>query len=122
MAASALNFESFRFTTLIQGFMGKGDASGDFITTDFQPIDLKGWSHFIEIRPFRSIPIKLINRFDEIVSRETNKWTSRQAVGGIAYRFPNDSKIILNIRRNWIQENGNIEDVNRLEIITEIRF
>lgn len=122
MAATALDYESFRFTTLLQGFISTGDASGDFTTNNFNPIDLKGWSHFIEIRPIKHIPIKLINRFDEIVNRDRGKWTSRQAVGGIAYRFPNDSKIILNIRRNWIKKSGAVEGTNRLEVITEIRF
>lgn len=122
MIATALSFESFRFTTVLQGFTGTGDASGDFVTDEFRPIDLKGWSHFVEIRPFQNLPIKLINRFDEIVNLDTNLWTSRQAVGGIAYRFTNDSKIIFNLRRNWMKIDGNVEDFNRLEIITEIRF
>lgn len=122
MIASALSYESPRFTSVLQGFRGIGDASGDFITGDFQSIPLQGWSHFIEIRPFENLPIALTNRFDEIVNRDTNLWTSRQAVGGVAYRFSNGSKIILNIRRNWIKQDGNVEDVNRLEIITEIRF
>ncbi|NBC02089.1 MAG: hypothetical protein GVY20_00110 [Bacteroidetes bacterium] len=122
MISTAISYESFQFTTLLQGFTGTGDASGNFVTNNFQPIDLKGWSHFIEIRPIKSIPIKLINRFDEIVNTDTNLWTSRQAVGGVAYRFPNSSKIILNLRRNWMKINGKVEDINRLEIITEIRF
>lgn len=122
MLATALSYESEHFTTVVQGFTGTGDASGNFVTPDFQAIDLKGWSHFIEIKPFESLPIALTNRFDEIVNNDTNAWISRQAVGGIAYRFPNNSKIILNVRRNWMKVDGTIDDLNRLEIITEIRF
>lgn len=122
LVSSALSYESRRWTSVLQGFISVGDASGDFVTPALQPIDLKGWSSFIEITPFGDLPIALINRFDEIINRDAASWFYRQAIGGIAWRFPNNSKIILNLRRNWTKENGNVQNIDRLEIITEIRF
>lgn len=122
LISSAISYESRRWTSVLQGFISVGGASGDFVTPSLQPIDLKGWSTFIELKPFDEIPIALINRFDEVINRNQNHWFERQAVGGIAYIFSNNSKIILNVRRNWSKANGEIYNVDRLEVITEIRF
>lgn len=120
--STALSYESQHWAAVIQGFTSTGDASGDFVTPSFLPMDLKGWSAFIEIKPFDNIPVALINRFDEMLDRDLNKWFERQAIGGLAYVFPNDSKVILNVRRNWYRENGESANISRLEVITEIRF
>lgn len=123
LSSLALSYESQYWATVIQGFTSTGDASGDFVTPAFEPMDLKGWSAFIEIKPFDNIPIALTNRFDEMIDQDVNKWFERQAIGGIAYVFPNHSKIILNVRRNWYQDSvGQTESISRLEVITEIRF
>lgn len=75
-----------------------------------------------EIKPFDNFPIAFTNRFDEVIDRDQDHWFERQAIGGLAYIFPNNSKIILNVRRNWSKENGKLHNVDRLEVITEIRF
>lgn len=120
--ASAISYEAKQWATVIQGFISTGDASGNFVTPAFEPIHLEGWSIFTELKPFKGIPLALTNRFEEIVNRDLNSWYERQAIGGIAYIFPNDSKIILNVRRNWFPENGETHNISRLEVITEIRF
>lgn len=122
LGALALSYESKYWATVIQGFTSTGDSSGDFVTPTFQPMDLKGWSAFIEIKPLDNIPIALTNRFDEMLDRNLNSWFERQAVGGVAYIFPNHSKVILNVRRNWYKEDGISDNISRLELITEIRF
>lgn len=123
LSSIALSYESQHWSTVVQGFTSTGDASGDFVTPTLQPKDLKGWSAFIEVKPFDNLPIAFTNRFDEMIDQEVNKWFERQAIGGIAYIFPNQSKIILNVRRNWYQDlEGESESISRLELITEIRF
>lgn len=122
LGSAALSYESKHWASVIQGFISTGDASGEFVTSSLQPIDLKGWSTFIELKPFDNLPIALINRYDEIINRDHHSWIERQAIGGVAYIFQNHSKIILNVRRNWTKVNGEIHNVDRLEVITEIRF
>ncbi|MEX0647826.1 MAG: hypothetical protein WEA56_10690 [Balneolaceae bacterium] len=120
LASSALSFESEKFITLLQGFYSTGDAAGRFVTPMLEPLDLMGWSTFTELKPFR-FPVSFIFRADEFLNRDSGIWRERSGVAGIAYRFKNSSKILVDVNQTWT--NGvSVSTFRRLEIITEIRF
>lgn len=119
LSSAAISYESEKWATLLQGFTGTGDAAGQFVTAVFESIDLKGWSLFTELKPFQ-LPISLTFRADELVNRSTNSWEQRQGVAGIAYRFENGSKLIVDVNRTW--ENSTSTEFTRFEVITEVRF
>lgn len=123
MAGSALSYESKYFNSVLQGFIGIGDGAGRQVTAALEGLPTQGWSIFQEIKPF-SIPVSLTLRFDELINRNSNSWFSREAIGGLAYGFPNGSKIILNLDRMWFRNGAGTatDHITTFEIITEVRF
>lgn len=119
LTSGAVSYESEKWVSLLQGFTGTGDASGQFVNPLLEAIDLKGWSLFTELKPFQ-FPVSITFRADELVNRTSGSWEQRQGVAGVAYRFENGSKIIVDINRTW--ENSTSTEFTRLEIITEVRF
>lgn len=121
LASMVFSFESQKIITLLQGFTGTGDGSGVYVDPFFEPIDLKGWSLFTELKPLE-FPVSLTLRADEIVNRDQNRWWHRQSMAGIAYRFRNKSKIILGINRSRWNDTDEKDVSTRFEIVTEVRF
>jgi hypothetical protein len=121
MAGSALSYESPYWIGVVQGFTGVGDGSGRKVTASLEGLPTHGWSVFQELKPF-IVPLSLTLRFDELINRDTSSWFFREAIGGVAYRFPNRSKIILNVDRRWFQEGNDSDHFTTVEIITEVRF
>ncbi|WP_069130425.1 hypothetical protein [Rhodohalobacter halophilus] len=121
MGALALSYETQKWIGILQGFTGTGDAAGNFVDQNVDPIDLNGWSLFNEFKPF-DFPVSLTFRFDELNNRDQSEWHTRKFVTGLAYVFSNRSKIILDYDRSWYNEVGGSRAVDTIEIITEIRF
>lgn len=121
LAGSALSYESKYWNGVLQGFLGIGDGAGQQVTATLEGLPTQGWSVFQEIKPF-SYPVSLTLRFDELINRNTDSWFFREAIGGVAYRFPNNSKVILNLDRRWFRDGTGTDHFTTVEIITEVRF
>lgn len=119
LAMSAASFESEKIDALLQGFYSTGDAAGNFVTPDFEPLDLKGWSFFTELKPFKT-PVHLTIRAEELTNRFSDRWIERRGIAGILYRFDNGSKIILDVNQTWF--NNNSDPVTGFGVVTEVRF
>lgn len=121
LGAMALSYESGVWISVLEGFMSVGDGDGQYVTPDYKSIGLKGWSIFQEFKPF-PFPISILFRFDEVVDRDRKMWNIRHKMGGIAWTFPNQSKIILEYDRRSERFEEVAQHFDRIEIVTEIRF
>lgn len=121
LTGSGISFESTYWTTLLQGFYGTGDGRG-FLTDDaFRALPIRGWSTFHELKPF-AFPISILARYGRISDRDNNNLITQKVLGGIAYSFPNRSKIILSLGHRDDLEPFETQDFTTLSIITEVRF
>ena len=122
MLGSALTYESRRAKLMLEGFRGTGDSAGSFTNPlTFEAYNLEGWSAFSELQPFE-FPINITLRYDELYNRELDRLSVQQWVTGLAYVFPNRSKIIVDMSRRDVNTVFETEAFTRFEIVTEVRF
>lgn len=121
LGGTGISYESAKWNTVVQGFYGKGDSAGLLVGESLQAVPLYGWSMFHEFKPFQ-VPISLLGRYDNITSRDTDQTAMEKFLGGIAYNFPNRSKIILSYKYRDNQPPFGDIDTRAFSIITEIRF
>ncbi len=140
-----ISYSSPRFVGTFQYYYGKGNLLGSKVYPNNEPIYLRdgfyvrnnfslpmqGTSTFGEVTPF-NIPLIFTARFDWLENRETSLNIRQRTIVGIAWRFPNGSKIMLDFEqeyaypRSWQylpNENpGSKMLFRRFELGTEIRF
>lgn len=121
MAGTALSFESRYWASVAQFFLSVGDNAGQFIHTNFSPVNLQGWGIFNEFKPFK-VPLSLTLRFDELYNRDAQAWMTRKALAGLAYVFNNQSKIIAGFDQNWENIAGTTTSYNSVGLTAEIQF
>lgn len=121
LTGSGISFESAYWVTLLQGFYGTGDGRGSLTDDSFQALPIHGWSTFHELKPF-AFPISILARYDHISNRDTSSLMTQKVLGGIAYSFPNRSKIILSLGHCDDHEPYGDQDFTTFSIITEVRF
>jgi len=121
LTGSGISYESSRWTTLLQGFWGEGDSAGLLVDEDMVALPIYGWSFFHELKPF-SIPVSLLGRYDNITHRESGELAVQEFLGGVAYTFPNSSKIILSYKNREDGVPFGDAGSHAFSVITEIRF
>lgn len=121
LGGSGLSFESSRWTAVVQGFSGRGDSSGRLINEHYEALPVYGWSTFHEIRPF-SVPVSLLLRADTLSDRGEKRMLTRMLLGGIAYVFPNRSKIIFSYGQHDEREPIGDREFSTIRLIAEVRF
>ncbi|SMO79154.1 hypothetical protein [Gracilimonas mengyeensis] len=122
LLGSALTYESVRANMVLQGFQSVGDQEANFVNPAQQAYELQGWSIFTEFQPLADLPIHINARTEELTNLDQNRWVVRESVIGIAYVFPNRSKIILDYSHRESRTEFNPTDFSRVEVIGEIRF
>jgi hypothetical protein len=90
-------------------YNGVGNSRGSDLTDDGYPMDMKGSSFFLELKP-TSYPVSLIGRYDnveEMLPEESaffgtvdpDLLNNERIIAGIAYRFTRKSKILVDYER-----------------------
>ncbi|MFO7845205.1 MAG: hypothetical protein R6V27_01490 [Balneolaceae bacterium] len=120
-AGLAFSYESKKWTSIMQGFTGKGDGAGQLVNLNNKSLRLKGWSMFNEFKPFEQ-PVSLTLRYDELINTDLDRWHSRRFVSGISYIFSNRSKIMFDYNRAWDHLDAETHAYDIIEVVTEIRF
>ncbi|MEX2456453.1 MAG: hypothetical protein WD381_04025, partial [Balneolaceae bacterium] len=116
LLGNALSYEAQKFNMVVQGFLGEGDGSGQFVE-NLEAYNLEGWSMFFDIRPFK-FPLSLNIRHDELYNADLNHFINRQSILGLAYIFENKSKLIVDVSSTDFHENMNEPDFYQIEFIT----
>lgn len=119
---SMLSFSSQKFIGTLQGYYGLGDVSARRVYTDFTPVPMQGYSFFTEIMPFK-VPISIIGRFENLHDRNNdNDLLIGRSIVGIAWRFSNGSKILIDYEREYRNTRAGDGVLHGWEIATEVRF
>jgi hypothetical protein len=117
-----LSFSSPKFIGALQGYYGLGDVAARRVYTDFTPIPMQGYSFFTEIMPFK-LPISIIGRFENLHDRNNdNDLLIGRSIVGIAWRFSNGSKILIDYEREYRNTRAGDGVLHGWEIATEVRF
>lgn len=117
-----LSFNSKKIIVAFQRYIGNGDVQARRLTQSGEALPMHGYNNFIEWMPFK-IPISLVNRYDVILDRLDDRIIKERGVLGLAWRFSDGSKIMIDFDRETISPVPGAKVVNnRWEIATEIRF
>ena len=102
---------------LIQYHEGLGDAGGIYVDSLFNSLQNSGYSAFTEIK-IPKTKLAIFGRYDffELENQQTTDIT--RYIGGISYRFFNNSKVLLDI--DYEDKNGSINRIYELAI--ELKF
>lgn len=116
------SYNSNKFIIAFQRYYGKGDVQARRLTLTGKALPMHGYNNFIELMPF-SFPMSIVNRYDIILDRRDDRIISERGIVGLAWRFDNGSKIMVDYDREINSPVTGIKIVsNRWEIATEIRF
>lgn len=121
MYSNIISYESPRLVATAQGYRGSGDLTGSILDESGRAIPLNGFSFFTELKPF-NLPVSLIGRYDHLNEHQSGDWFRKRYITGIAWRFANGSKIILDVDREFRRSGTGHVRFTRYEIGTEIRF
>ena len=116
------SFSSRWIVLSAQAYTGHGDSAGRRMTINKDGLAMNGFSGFTEIMPFK-VPLRLVGRYDVLNDKQSNSMLLQRGLLGLAWRFPNGSKIMLDFERDeFYLSNGQTTISNIFEIASEIRF
>lgn len=117
-----LSYSSRKLVSAIQYYHGVGDVLARRLDSFGDGLPMNGYSAFSEIMPFQ-FPLSLVFRYDLLNNREMDQLLKRRGLAGLAWRFQNGSKIMLDFERDTTYPTTGRNIVrNSWEIATEIRF
>jgi hypothetical protein len=122
MHVGYLSFNSKKIIVAFQRYIGNGDVQARRLTETGQGLPMHGYNSFIEWMPFK-FPLSIVNRYDVIYDRRDDRMIKERGIVGVAWRFANGSKIMVDYDRESLSPVPGAKVVNgRWEIATEIRF
>lgn len=121
LGGAALTLQGHRGNLVLQGHRGAGNIDGSFVDADLVARRHWGWSAFGEyIVPGSSL--RMIGRYDRMVESATGAWYQYRYLAGVVWRFPNGSKVIFDLEREYRAGADSSPHSSRLEGAVEIRF
>lgn len=122
MHVGYLSYNSNKIIVAFQRYLGNGDVQARRLTETGEALPMHGYNNFVEWIPFK-IPLSIVNRYDVILDRRNDRIIHERGVLGLAWRFSNGSKIMIDYDRDVISPVPGAKVVNnRWEIASEIRF
>lgn len=117
-----LSYSSKKLVSAVQYYHGIGDVLARRLDQFGDGLPMNGYSGFSEIMPFQ-FPLSLVARYDVLNNRDADQLIKRRGLAGVAWRFSNGSKIMIDFERDTTYPLIGQEVVrNSWEIATEIRF
>lgn len=121
LGGAALTLQARRMNLVLQGHAGAGTIDGSFVDENMQARRHWGWSAFGEFIVPDS-PLRLVGRYDRMVEHATGDWYRRRYLAGLVWRFPNGSKVLVDMEREHRAGAASSPHFSRVEGAVEIRF
>lgn len=122
MHVGYVSYNSKKIIVAFQRYVGNGDVQARLLTQTGEALPMHGYNNFIEWMPFK-FPLSIVNRYDVILDRRDDRIIKERGVLGVAWRFSDGSKIMIDYDRDTLSPIPGAKVVNnRWEIATEIRF
>lgn len=116
-----VSYTSPKVVFATHGYYGKGDLLARRLYNNMNSIPMQGYSVFTEIMPFR-VPISLVGRYEYLEDRNFGNMLVERGIVGLAWRFSNGSKVMLDYEAEFNNRIHPTGYLNRWEIATEVRF